>query len=353
MRNMARGLLITLALMTWGLDASVAEDVPPTSLQAAAAILKGQGKPSLKKPSAALMAAMEHLGTMPKIHTRAFAERVDHPEERTQMIADLEGLEKLLEGVACLTPALESASNKEFVSSLNLLLNLRNHVLKPGSYGNLVAAMGVTQYAGRLSLDRLFQSPAAANLLRPVVSGYADHAIPSWAELAVALAEETQGKMRLGLKADTPLRRGLTEILRFPSDVPLTKDTEIAERGGPYGVAIWSLTESQHRTMLIATPYNLDQAHPVGLVVHLGATEYLIGGWVWWAAFLQKHKTVPETLSQVEEAFREGEVPSLSNRLLDRPFQARDVFGYLLMRNRFGKQAMMFLVRGPQALHER
>ena len=345
MRNIARGLLITLALMAWGLDASVAEDVPPTSLQAAAAILKGQGKPSLKKPSAALMAAMEHLKTMPKIHTRAFAERVDHPEERTQMLADLEGLEKLLEGVACLTPALESASNEEFVSSLNLLLNLRNRVLKPGSYGNLVAAMGITQYSIRLTADRLLRSPGMASSLEAVVEHYAPEAVPSWHQLDTALAKETRGAMHLTLQANISLRGGLLRMLHLPCDVPV--NMRDAEEVGPHAAAVRALTES-NRAMLMAVPHNLDEVHPVGLVFQLAITQSLIDGCLFWSAFLQKHKRAPETLDQLKDILSKEDAPTIINSLTEKNFGSRDAFGYLLMGRGFVRQAQMFLIRGPR-----
>jgi hypothetical protein len=331
-----------LCAATLSPDAAAAQ---PEGIEAATKSLAEATPENEEALVAALRTAAERLDGVPKIHTRAYAQAEPAAQKKAQMTADVSSLERLLEQVAKSTAVLKEADTAHFVSSLNILIDIKDKLAKPGAYGNLLGEMALGQYIARIGMARLFDSPRTAEVLEPVLSRNMTIE-KQWTEWAKAISEEMRREKPLVDGGQVSISDLLDEILKLPIPQGLTLDTSVAERNGRNAAAFKALlTAGEQRWGFI--PSHFDKVHATGLAIVLGLTQDVRYAASWWARFLKDHGAVPANRVDLRRKLEVNDygAASKTSASTGKPFSATDLNGYCQGRRRLHEQALQNLTR--------
>ncbi|MBL7132749.1 MAG: hypothetical protein ISS78_01495 [Phycisphaerae bacterium] len=348
-------VVMGLLLQVPAVDAAQAEDSHRPIERACAALASLEAHPG-EKPSTSLRQALVHLQTAPRLHTRPYAEKEPSEEVRQRLLKDITAVESLLRSIASSQDRITKAPAEEFVTCLELLVQMKEALTKPGAYGNFLCGAGMSHFVASVGLGRVFAEPTLAKRLNAVFAKNCSGWTASWSVLKRSLPEETHGQLRLEEPAESRFEDRLLEILRQPQESEPKPDLQLADSHSAYRAAFEALSELWKRedvTFVLPTVARLfDTTERSYLVAILCMVEYMTSGSVWWSSFLENRDAVPSDYGQFREWLEADKTaPELPvHPMTAKPFQPLVMFGLLLRRDTLAHKGAAFLVPHGQTV---
>jgi len=344
----AQMVFLALVIAPSAFGAPPAQDDASSLLRAAAERLSKWDPAAGETLPEVLSATVKALTAVPPVHTASYTEQVADPSQRARLKADAVSLEELLRGLADRTLELLKASDADLPRCLQAIDTLKKRIAEPSAYGNRLAEMALGEYVAKVGLLRMLNKPAAAGLLEPVLQENLGVPGDQWRKLAVALAEETAGKLHLSDTDD--VLSGLKELLHYPVEGAPEISSEAIERDGPAGAASIALLESRLAGWT-RLPKNMEKVYPPGLVALFAMSQDSEYAAVWWSAFLKKHPAVPHTFAQMQELFAQDDLGAKSVQCLStgKPFGATELASYSQGRHISVYYAILNFLPNPAA----